>query len=163
MDSIRGGERCARWQRQPFSVLVCWLACFPAWPTASRSLPFVSSGQINAYIPEDLETGTASVAVKKGAISSAAQPPTVRGLAPEIFSMPSGLAAVQRHPDYRLIDLELPAEPGDILVFHATGFDREIEQSGTRTLRKPDIRFRNMQRDGRTPFHHGPRRHLCGS
>ncbi|MDX2153590.1 MAG: hypothetical protein SFV54_22795 [Bryobacteraceae bacterium] len=91
-------------------------------------LHFVSTSQINFQVPCTMPPGPATVSVSHAGGSTMAQT-SVEQMAPSIFMYRASntlLAAVQRHPDYKLIGLgqydSVPARPGNILIVYGTGF-----------------------------------------
>jgi uncharacterized protein (TIGR03437 family) len=100
-------------------------------------LYFVSSGQINAQLPWDLPTsGTVSITVKNGSVTSASMPVPMAPAAPGIYSIPSGVgyavafnnvfngntdAALAAPTNANLGYPSHPAKAGDVLTVYATG------------------------------------------
>jgi uncharacterized protein (TIGR03437 family) len=100
-------------------------------------LYFVSSGQINAQLPWDLPTsGTASITVKTGSVTSAPVAVPMTTVAPGIYSLPAGVgyavafnnffngntdAALAAPTNANLGYPSHPAKAGDVLTVYATG------------------------------------------
>lgn len=87
--------------------------------TRPALLTYVSSGQVNFYIPKGTATGTATVAITNGnSVQSAAV--TVQNVAPALFSMNgagSGVAAATA----LAVQVSNPALQGSLPVFQCTG------------------------------------------
>jgi uncharacterized protein (TIGR03437 family) len=103
-------------------------------------LHYVSPEQINAVLPEDLNSGFHDVYVARDGVMSKARTVEIKDHAPGIFVMPCGLAAVQRWPDYQTLTLSAPAKPADVLVFYGTGLGKaEKSEAGLQLLGVPDV------------------------
>jgi uncharacterized protein (TIGR03437 family) len=91
-----------------------------------RLLPlfFVSPGQINAQVPDDLETGDQVMTVSPAGAASVRAPFTVVRDAPGLFAVTvNGQAmAVAIHEDGSAVTADAPAQPGELLTLYGTGF-----------------------------------------
>lgn len=106
---------------------------------------YVSPTQINFLVPKDTGLGAYPLYVQKGSQRGSIQV-DIKRLAPGIFMVPrfgdthGGFAAMQRHPDYSLVDFYTAARQGDILIAYATGMGLpERVENGIAFLQQPDI------------------------
>jgi uncharacterized protein (TIGR03437 family) len=95
---------------------------------ADRLLPlfFVSPGQINAQLPDDLATGDYVLIVSPAGAPQVRAPFTVVRNAPGLFpvlvdgqTIPNALAM---HEDGSAVTADAPAKPGELLTLYGTGF-----------------------------------------
>ncbi|MDQ2949743.1 MAG: hypothetical protein M3Y27_28025 [Acidobacteriota bacterium] len=93
-----------------------------------QSLPlfFVSSGQVNAQLPFQVQNGSALLTVRNAAGSAAALPITIAAASPAIFTTTSDGKgpAISVHADFRLVE-KLTGENATIdetIVLFCTGF-----------------------------------------
>ena len=95
---------------------------------ADRLLPlfFVSPGQINAQVPDDLATGDYVLIVSPAGAPQVRAPFTVVRNAPGLFpvlvdgqTIPNALAM---HEDGSAVTADAPAKPGELLTLYGTGF-----------------------------------------
>jgi uncharacterized protein (TIGR03437 family) len=84
---------------------------------------FVSSSQINAQAPFDLQTGSASIQVRRGNDLSIVRTVSVAAVSPGIFILDqaSGAGAVLHSSDFSLVSSDSPARPGEYLAIYCTG------------------------------------------
>jgi uncharacterized protein (TIGR03437 family) len=84
---------------------------------------FVSSSQINAQAPFDLQAGSASIQVKRGSVPSVVRTVSVATVSPGIFILDqaSGAGAVLHSSDFSLVGSDSPARPGEYLAIYCTG------------------------------------------
>lgn len=91
-----------------------------------RLLPlfFVSPGQINALVPDDLATGDHVLTVSPGGAPQVRAPFTVVRNAPGLFAVAvNGQAmAMAMHEDGSAVTADAPARPGELLTLYGTGF-----------------------------------------
>lgn len=92
---------------------------------------YVSSNQINAQLPADIQPGLATIVVKNGNSASNAAAFTVPETGPGIFVFGQNRAVVQ-NPDHRVNTETTPARVGDILVAYFTG-GGPVENKGLNT------------------------------
>jgi len=78
-------------------------------------LNYVSPGQINIQIPFNIPTGTATVQVNRGNLSSVVQLVGIATYSPGIF--PGAVF----HSNYSYVTAAAPAQPGETLIVYATG------------------------------------------
>jgi uncharacterized protein (TIGR03437 family) len=95
------------------------------------ALPF----QINAQVPSDIPTGTATVAVTSGAGSATAQI-AISSVAPEIFTLSSTRAAITNQ-DNTLNTMSNPASRGAFIVIYGTGFGATGSSGGLSPVEAP--------------------------
>jgi uncharacterized protein (TIGR03437 family) len=95
------------------------------------ALPF----QINAQIPADIPTGTATVAVTSGAGSATAQI-AISPVAPEIFTLSATQAAITNQ-DNTLNTASNPASRGAVIVIYGTGFGATGSAGGLSPVKTP--------------------------
>ncbi|MCX6618946.1 MAG: hypothetical protein NTZ98_22970, partial [Acidobacteria bacterium] len=113
--------------------------------SSEAPLFYVSPTQINFLVPKDTGLGAYPLYVQNGSQRGSIQA-DIKRLAPGIFVVPrfsdthGGFAAVQRHPDYSLIDFYTAAKPGGILIAYATGMGLpERVENGISYLQQPEI------------------------
>lgn len=84
---------------------------------------FVSSSQINAQAPFDLQPGSASIQVRRGSDLSIVRTVSVATVSPGIFILDpaSGTGAVLHSSDFSLVSSDSPARPGEYLAIYCTG------------------------------------------
>src|ERR1017187_7974899 len=93
-----------------------------------RLLPlfFVSPGQINAQVPDDLATGDQLLIVSPAAAPQVRAPFTVVRNAPGLFPVPVDgqtiANAMVMHEDGSAVTPDAPAKPGELLTLYGTGF-----------------------------------------
>ena len=91
-----------------------------------RLLPlfFVSPGQINAQVPDDLATGDQVLTISPAGAPEVRAPFTVVRNAPGLFPVVvNGTAmAMVVHEDGSLVTADAPALPGELLTVYGTGF-----------------------------------------
>jgi uncharacterized protein (TIGR03437 family) len=93
-----------------------------------RLLPlfFVSPGQINAQVPDDLAPGDYVMAISPAGASQVRAPFTVVRNAPGLFPVPvdgqTVANALAMHEDGSLVTADAPAKPGELLTLYGTGF-----------------------------------------
>jgi uncharacterized protein (TIGR03437 family) len=95
------------------------------------ALPF----QINAQIPSDIPTGTATVAVTSAAGSATAQI-ALSSVAPEIFTISPAQAGIANQ-DNTLNTASNPASRGAVIVIYGTGFGAVGSSGGVSPVRAP--------------------------
>ena len=81
---------------------------------------YAGSGQINFQVPYEATTGTSTVAVTAGGVSSPAAPVTVAAAAPGIFVYGNNWAIVQNR-DYSLNGPSNPEKVGNYITLYGTG------------------------------------------
>ncbi|MCB1020164.1 MAG: hypothetical protein KDC27_09550, partial [Acidobacteria bacterium] len=85
-------------------------------------LYFVSAGQINFQVPFEAPlSGTVSVTVVRGGVTSNAVSVAVAPYAPGIFANPATGEPIVVKQDNSLVTAANPAQPGDVLVIYVTG------------------------------------------
>jgi uncharacterized protein (TIGR03437 family) len=95
---------------------------------ADRLLPlfFVSPGQINAQLPDDLATGDYVMTVSPAGAPQVRAPFTVVRNAPGLFAVPVDgqtiANAMAMHEDGSVVTADAPAKPGELLTLYGTGF-----------------------------------------
>jgi uncharacterized protein (TIGR03437 family) len=95
---------------------------------ADRLLPlfFVSPGQINAQLPDDLATGDYVMTVSPAGAPQVHAPFTVVRNAPGLFAVPvdgqTVANAMAMHEDGSAVTADAPAKPGELLTLYGTGF-----------------------------------------
>jgi uncharacterized protein (TIGR03437 family) len=95
---------------------------------ADRMLPlfFVSPGQINALLPDDLATGDYVLTVSPAGAPQVRAPFTVVRNAPGLFQVPVDgqtiANAMAMHEDGSAVTADAPAKPGELLTLYGTGF-----------------------------------------
>jgi uncharacterized protein (TIGR03437 family) len=92
--------------------------------TYSAPLFFVSSGQINAQLPYEVQLGSAQARVRTTAGISPWASFTVQTTAPRILTSNMrgyGTAIMQHGADYSLVTEEAPAQAGEMLVLYLVG------------------------------------------
>jgi uncharacterized protein (TIGR03437 family) len=95
---------------------------------ADRLLPlfFVSPGQINAQLPDDLATGDYVLTVTPTGAPQVHASFTVVRNAPGLFPVPVDgqtiANALAMHEDGSLVTADAPAKPGELLTLYGTGF-----------------------------------------
>lgn len=91
-----------------------------------RLLPlyFVSPGQINAQLPDDLATGNQTLTVSPTGLAEVRAPFTVVRNAPGLFPVAAnGVAlAMAMHEDGSAVTADAPARAGELLTVYGTGF-----------------------------------------
>jgi uncharacterized protein (TIGR03437 family) len=93
-----------------------------------RLLPlfFVSPGQINAQVPDDLATGDQVLTVSPTGAAQVRAPFTVVRNAPGLFAVPVDgqtiANAMAMHEDGSAVTADAPAKPGELLTLYGTGF-----------------------------------------
>jgi uncharacterized protein (TIGR03437 family) len=95
------------------------------------ALPF----QINAQIPFDIPTGVANFAIASGDGSAAAQA-AVSAVAPEIFTLSAGQAAITNQ-DNTINASSNPASRGSTIVIYGTGFGAVGSSGGLSPVKTP--------------------------
>lgn len=85
-------------------------------------LLYVSPTQINFLIPADLAPGQTALAITRQSTSTQVQI-TVLEAAPALFVVDNGKLAAT-HADGKLITVEAPAKPGEIIVIYGAGLGR---------------------------------------
>lgn len=95
------------------------------------ALPF----QINAQIPSDIPTGTATVGVSSGTGNASAQI-SIGSVAPEIFTLSSVQAAITNQ-DNTLNTASNPASRGAVIVIYGTGFGAVGASGGLSPVKAP--------------------------
>ena len=95
------------------------------------ALPF----QINAQIPPDIPSGTATLALTSGAGSATAQI-AISSVAPEIFMLSSAQAAITNQ-DNSLNTASNPASRGAVIVIYGTGFGVVGSAGGLNPVKAP--------------------------
>jgi uncharacterized protein (TIGR03437 family) len=122
--------------------------------SSEAPLFYVSPMQINFLVPKDTGLGAYPLYVQKGVQRGSIQV-DIKRLAPGIFVVPrfgdthGGFAAMQRHPDYSLIDFYTAAKQGDILIAYATGMGLpERVENGISFLQQPEIYVDDMPVQG---------------
>ena len=83
-------------------------------------LLYVGSGQINFQVPYEAATGTSTVAVTAGGVSSPGAPVTLAAAAPGIFVYGNNWACAQNQ-DYSLNGPSSPAKVGSYVTLYGTG------------------------------------------
>ena len=95
---------------------------------ADRLLPlfFVSPGQINALLPDDLATGDYVLTVSPAGAAQVRASLTVVRNAPGLFPVPVDgqemAMAMVMHEDGSAVTADAPARPGELLTLYGTGF-----------------------------------------
>jgi uncharacterized protein (TIGR03437 family) len=95
---------------------------------AGRLLPlfFVSPGQINAQLPDDLATGDYVLTVSPAGAPQVHASFTVVRNAPGLFPVPVDgqtiANALVMHEDGSVVTADAPAKPGELLTLYGTGF-----------------------------------------
>jgi uncharacterized protein (TIGR03437 family) len=95
---------------------------------ADRLLPlfFVSPGQINALVPDDLATGDYVLTVSPSGAPQVRAPFTVVRNAPGLFAVPVDgqtiANAMAMHEDGSAVTADAPAKRGELLTLYGTGF-----------------------------------------
>lgn len=91
-----------------------------------RLLPlfFVSPGQVNAQVPDDLATGSQVLTVSPAGAALVRAPFSLVRNAPGLFAVPvDGQAmAMAIHEDGSAVTADAPARPGELLTLYGTGF-----------------------------------------
>jgi uncharacterized protein (TIGR03437 family) len=95
------------------------------------ALPF----QVNAQIPFDIPSGTATFSVTSGAGNATAQA-AISAVAPEIFTISSSQAAITNQ-DNTLNTASNPASRGSTIVIYGTGFGAVGSSSGLSPVKVP--------------------------
>ncbi len=106
----------------------------PALPTATPGedvivsidgvrmpLFYVSSRQINVLVHPEFSLGRRTLVISRGIVTGDPVRITLAREAPEIFRMPDGFAAAT-HTDGRVVNVDHPAEAGEVIVAYGTGF-----------------------------------------
>src|ERR1039458_8337659 len=107
-----------------FSLPTWTATCLLSGESARRPLFFVSPGQINAQMPDDLSTGAQVLAVSPAGAPDVRAAFTLVRNAPGLFPVPvNGQAmAMAVHEDGSQVTSDAPARPGELLTVYGTGF-----------------------------------------
>jgi len=92
---------------------------------------FVSPGQINAVIPDNVTTLTASIQVVNNGAASNSVTNYVGVTAPGVFNSYTSLPAIQ-HSDYSMVTPSSPVQPGETILVYLTGLG-QVDASGNST------------------------------
>ena len=85
-------------------------------------LIFVSPLQLNAQVPFEINTGTATLLVQAGTLQSAPVPFNVTATAPGVLTMARSTHAIgQNHTDQSVNSADAPAAPGQYVTVYLTG------------------------------------------
>ncbi|MEO8596870.1 MAG: hypothetical protein ABI759_26355 [Candidatus Solibacter sp.] len=89
-----------------------------------RLLPlfFVSPGQINAQLPDDLATGTQVLTISPLGVAEVRATFTVARNAPGLFPVLTDGQAMAMHEDGSAVSADSPAKAGELLTVYGTGF-----------------------------------------
>ena len=111
-------------------------------------LYFVSSGQVNAQLPWDMQPGSVNIMVTNGNSSSTAVPVSVSQFSPGIFSIPAGAgyAVAINNSDQSIAAppgaipgiTTHPAKAGDVMIMYANGLG-PVSQTGQAPPSPPSL------------------------